>query len=112
MNARKRRAGDTVTFEGFEEICYVESGEPAATWLGVPLNIQGRPVGVMAVQDYEDGEAYGEEEKRILAFVATQTAVAIDRKRAQQALQESEQKFRALFEGSSQGVNGEGQRTF
>src|SRR5206468_6299265 len=35
---------------------------------------------------------------------ATQTALAIDRKRAQQALQESEHKFRALFEGSSQGV--------
>jgi len=70
----------------------------------VPLTIQGKPVGVMAVQDYEDGRAYGEEEERILAFVATQTALAIDRKRAQQALQESEHKFRALFEGSSQGV--------
>jgi PAS domain S-box-containing protein len=104
INARKRRVGDKVTFEGFEEISYVESGEPAATWLGVPLSIQGKPVGVMAVQDYKDGKAYGEEEKRILAFVATQTALAIDRKRSQQALRESEQKFRALFEGSSQGV--------
>jgi PAS domain S-box-containing protein len=104
MNARKKRVGDQVTFDGPEPICYYESGEPAATWLGVPLSIQGKPIGVMAVQDYEDGQAYGEEEKRILAFVATQTALAIDRKRAQQAVQESEQKFRALFEGSSQGV--------
>jgi PAS domain S-box-containing protein len=104
MNARKERLGDKVTFKGFEEICYVESGKPAATWLGVPLTIQGKPIGVMAVQDYRNGQAYGAEEKRILAFVATQTALAIDRKRGQQALQESEQKFRALFEGSSQGV--------
>jgi PAS domain S-box-containing protein len=104
MNARKHRVGGHVTFEGFEEIRYIESGEPAATWLGVPLSTRGTPFGVMAVQDYHDGEAYGEEEKRILAFVATQTALAIDRKRAQQALRESEQKFRALFEGSSQGV--------
>ena len=104
MNARKEHVGDQVTFKGFEEISYVESGEPAATWLGVPLTIQGKPIGVMAVQDYRDGRAYGAEEKRILAFVATQTALAIDRRRGQQALQESEQKFRALFEGSSQGV--------
>ncbi len=104
MNARKKRVGDKVTFKGFKEISYVESGEPSAIWLGVPLSIQGKPFGVMAVQDYQDAAAYGEEEKRILAFVATQTALAIERKRAQQALQESEQKFRALFEGSSQGV--------
>jgi PAS domain S-box-containing protein len=104
MNARKQRVGDKVTFKGFKEIRYVESGEPAATWLGVPLSVQGKSIGVMAVQDYRDGQAYGEEEKRILAFVATQTALAIERKRAQQALRESEQKFRALFEGSSQGV--------
>jgi len=104
MNARKQRVGDKVTFKGFKGIRYVESGEPAATWLGVPLSVQGKSMGVMAVQDYRDGQAYGEEEKKILAFVATQTALAIDRKRAQQALRESEQKFRALFEGSSQGV--------
>jgi PAS domain S-box-containing protein len=104
MNARKVTVGDKVTFRGFEEICYIESGEPSATWLGVPLAIRGKTVGVMAVQDYHDGKAYGTEEKQILGFVATQTALAIDRRRAQEALQESEQKFRALFEGSSQGV--------
>jgi PAS domain S-box-containing protein len=104
MNARKQLNGGKVTFEGFEDICYVESGEPSATWLGVPLSIQGKAIGVMAVQDYCDGQAYGEEEKQILAFVATQTALAIDRKRGQRALQENEKKYRALFEGSSQGV--------
>lgn len=104
MNARKKQAGDAVTFEGYEEIRYVESGAPAAIWLGVPLSVQGEPFGVMAVQDYVNPGAYGEEEKQILTFVATQTALAIDRKRAEQALRESEQKFRALFEASSQGV--------
>jgi PAS domain S-box-containing protein len=104
MSARKRRVGDTVTFEGFSDISYVESGRPAAIWLGVPLKNQKGAFGVMAVQDYRDPHAYGEEEKQLLTFVAAQTAIAIERKRSEQALRESEQKFRALFETSSQGV--------
>jgi len=104
MNARKRRVGDEVTFEGHPELRYIESGTPAAIWLGVPLSVGGRTFGVMAVQDYHDERAYGEEEKQILTFVAEQTALAIERKRAQQALGESEEKFRALFEATSTGV--------
>jgi PAS domain S-box-containing protein len=73
-------------------------------WLGVPLIVQDKRIGVMALQSYRDKQAYGEPEKQILMFVASQTAQAIERKRAEQALRESEEKFRALFEGSSQGV--------
>ncbi|HKX62585.1 MAG TPA: PAS domain S-box protein [Verrucomicrobiae bacterium] len=86
MNARKKQVGNEVTFEGFDEITYIESGRPAAIWLGVPLNIESKPIGVMAVQDYHDEKAYGEEDKQILTFVARQTALAIDRKRTQQAV--------------------------
>jgi PAS domain S-box-containing protein len=86
MNVRKRRVGNEVTFAGFEDIRYVESGQPAAIWLGVPLSLGGRPFGVMAVQDYHHPHAYGEGEKQILTFVAEQTALAIERKRAEQAL--------------------------
>lgn len=79
-------------------------GTPSAIWLGVPLIVRGRTLGVMAVQDYRDPQACGEEEKQILTFVAEQFALAIERKRAGQALRESEEKHRALFEASSQGV--------
>src|SRR4030095_13841092 len=57
-------------------------------WLGVPLTADGRTFGVMAVQDYHNERAYGDEEKQILTFVAAQTAVAIVRKRTEQALRE------------------------
>ena len=79
-------------------------GTPSAVWLGVPLAERGRTFGVMAVQDYINEKAYGEEEKQILTFVAGQVAAAIQRKRAEQALRESEEKHRALFEATSQGV--------
>lgn len=86
------------------EVVYIEKGSPTAVWLGVPLRVRGEIIGVMAVQDYENDQAYGPEEQQILGFVAEQTALAIERKRAEQALRESEEKFRALFEASSQGV--------
>lgn len=86
MNQRKRTVRGAVTFEGYEGISYVESGVPAAIWLGVPLCVEGVPLGVMAVQDYQDEQAYGETEKQILTFVAEQTALAIGRKRAQEQL--------------------------
>ncbi len=104
MNSRKRRAGEEVTFDGFPDLRYVEVGTPAAIWLGVPLSLGRQTFGVMAVQDYHEPQAYGEEEKQILIFVAGQTALALERKRAQQALRASEEKFRALFETSSAGV--------
>ena len=82
----------------------IASGTPSAVWLGVPLVVRGRTIGAMAVQDYFNTTAYAEEEKQILMFVAGQVASAIERKRAEQALRESEEKHRALFEATSQGV--------
>ncbi|HWN96363.1 MAG TPA: ATP-binding protein [Methylomirabilota bacterium] len=102
-NRRKQQVGESVLLEGLE-LPYTEAGEPAAIWLGVPLSVRGKTIGAMAVQDYQDEMAYGEDEKQLLTFVAGQIAWAIDRKRAEQALRESEEKFRALFEASSQGV--------
>lgn len=83
---------------------HLVGGKPSAIWLGVPLALRGMMIGLMAVQDYENPRAYGEEEKQILTFVAEQTALAIERKRIDQALRESEAKHRALFEASGQGV--------
>lgn len=62
------------------------SGTPSAIWLGVPLMVRGETIGVMAVQDYANPKAYGEEEKQILTYVAEQTALAIERKQAEQEI--------------------------
>jgi PAS domain S-box-containing protein len=49
-------------------------GVQSPVWLGVPLKIADSIIGVMAVQDYENEFAYGEDERMILVFVSEQIA--------------------------------------
>jgi PAS domain S-box-containing protein len=65
-------------------------GAPSLQWLGVPLTIADKTIGVLAVQTYTAGVHYGEAEERVLAFVSTQIAMAIERKRVAVALRDSE----------------------
>ncbi len=83
---------------------YAQTGHPSAIWLGAPLTAGGRTFGVMAVQDHHDSDAFGEEEKRILSFVAVQTSLTLERKRAEaelrahtERLRESEERFSKAF---------------
>jgi PAS domain S-box-containing protein/putative nucleotidyltransferase with HDIG domain len=62
-------------------------GVPSAIWLGVPLVIEGKTIGVMVVQHYSDPNAYGERDQHMLEYVSTQVANAISRKQADDALQ-------------------------
>lgn len=64
-----------------EKAGLARSGRNAKSWLGVPIVIHGRPVGVMAVQSYERDGAYDQEHLRILEIVAGQAAVAIENAR-------------------------------
>jgi PAS domain S-box-containing protein len=62
-------------------------GSVSVDWLGVPLNIEGKPLGVMAVQGYDERVRFGQNEIDILAFVSVQVANAIERKRAEEQIQ-------------------------
>ena len=73
-------------------------GAPSIDWVGVPLTIGDRPIGVLVAQTYTPGVRYGETEKHILQFVSTQVAMAIERKRTEDQLHDSERKYRLLFE--------------
>ena len=68
-------------------------GNPSPIWLGVPLIVDSKVIGVMVVQHYSDAKAYGEREKRILEFVSSQVAMVINRKRSEEALRESEKRY-------------------
>jgi PAS domain S-box-containing protein len=73
-------------------------------WMGVPLIVKDEVIGVMAVQSYTDPHRYGEEDLQILASVSDQVAIAIDRKRAETALIESEKKYKHLFDHAPAGM--------
>jgi two-component system, cell cycle sensor histidine kinase and response regulator CckA len=73
-------------------------GIPSPIWLGVPLSVASRTIGVMVVQHYSDAAAYGPIEQHMLEFVSSQVAKAIERKRSEEALRESEERFRQMFE--------------
>ena len=76
----------------------------AAQRLAAPLIVGGRALGVIALQDYARANAYGEEELRLLNFVAEQTAVAVQRRQAGEALAIAEQKYRSIFENALEGL--------
>ncbi|MDP8239797.1 MAG: PAS domain S-box protein [Candidatus Hatepunaea meridiana] len=72
-------------------------GDLSEIWLGVPLIIEGKTIGVMVVQDYSDSSAIGEREKEIIEFVSTQVAKAIEHKRAEENLQKGEDKLSGII---------------
>lgn len=74
------------------------TGTPPVSWLGVPLRLQGRPIGVIAIQVYHGNYRYTERDRDVLSFVADQIALAIDRQRAASSVRESELRYRSLFE--------------
>lgn len=86
-------------FEKLEKEGEVKSiGPPSIDWLGVPLKIGGKTIGVLTVQSYTEGVRYTEKEKEVLTFMAEQVAMAIERKHAAQALRKSEKQIRTLIE--------------
>jgi len=84
-----------------------------ASWLGVPMLVGNRVIGVICIQTYQP-RPYGGEEQLLLSTIADQVAVAVqnarlyetaarelsERRRTEQELRESEEKFRNLAEQS------------
>lgn len=67
----------------------VLSGTPSIDWLGVPLQTGGKTIGALVVQSYTEGVRYTDAEREILQFVSAQVAMAIERKRSDEALRET-----------------------
>ncbi|MEF2231716.1 MAG: PAS domain S-box protein [Pseudodesulfovibrio sp.] len=61
-------------------------GTAPAVWLGVPLKVKGTIIGAMAVQHYTNPAHYTRADVAFLEAVSEQVAMAIERKRTEEAL--------------------------
>jgi len=78
-------------------------GTLPAVWLGVPLRTPAETVGVLVVQHYEDEHAYSTRDLEFLSSVGDQIALAIESKRMEERLRESEEKYRTILESIEDG---------
>lgn len=89
-----------LTEDSFREL--VQQGEvelvgtSSPVWLGVPLKTPSETIGVLVVQHYEDEHVYTERDLEFLSSVGGQIALAIERKRAEDALRENAMRLQAL----------------
>ncbi len=60
------------------------TGLPSRSWLGVPMQVAEKVVGVISVQSYQPN-AFGERERELLATIADNVAVAIENARLYEA---------------------------
>src|SRR2546425_6188210 len=73
-------------------------GAPSIDWLGVPLKVKDRTIGVVVTQTYSEGVRYGESERDILTFVSSQMAMAIERKRVEDAWREQSELLQRIVD--------------
>ncbi len=72
-------------------------GQPAVSWLGVPMLVQERVVGVIAVQSYTSPGVYDDEHHRILLSIASQAGVAVENARLYQEARRRAEEMEALY---------------
>jgi len=62
------------------------STTPQNIWLGVPLKIEDKTIGAMAVQNYNNSNPHTEKDIKLMEFVSEQIATAIERKQAEEKI--------------------------
>jgi PAS domain S-box-containing protein len=80
------------------------AGGDAVDWLGVPLAVGDRVIGVLGVESDSRDVRLGEREKEVLQFVSTQIAMAIERSRAVAELRSSELRGKAIIDAALDAV--------
>lgn len=70
-------------------------------WLGVPLSISGRVMGILAVQSYSVNNKYTDKDLELLDFASSQIALAIQMATTREELQNQTARLNAIFESSS-----------
>jgi signal transduction histidine kinase len=61
-------------------------GTQSKVWLGVPLFADNKAVGAIVVQNYDNPEAYTENDLLMLEFISHQISISLERKKSEQEL--------------------------
>jgi diguanylate cyclase (GGDEF)-like protein/PAS domain S-box-containing protein len=79
-------------------------GTDSPIWLGVPLKTPAGVIGVLVVQDYENSDTYTYQDVELLSSVADQIAIAIERKRVEEKLRLSQERFDLITRATSDAI--------
>jgi signal transduction histidine kinase len=72
-----------------EEIDPQMAASKVVCWLGIPLFVGDKAIGLTVVQSYDAGIVYGAADQDLLSFVATQIANSLHRRRAAESLRQA-----------------------
>ncbi len=93
-----------VQLQSSGEITQASGDLTFSSWLGVPMQMQGRVRGVLVVQGYEPHVHYTENDADILGFVANHVGAALERQQAMEEIRNSEARYRSVIENVGVGV--------
>ena len=79
-------------------------GTVAKVWLGVPLLIADKVIGVIAVQSYTNPDQFTIQDLELLKFVADHIATTIAKKGSEESFQKEKAYLDQLFEGSPEAI--------
>jgi PAS domain S-box-containing protein len=89
-------------FQGLAAEGVIEHSEDFPTvWIGAPLMLEHRTIGLIALMSYKRKSPFDRTDLEILDFMSGQIALAIDRKRTEEKVNNQTARLNAIFESSS-----------
>ncbi|MDP9302811.1 MAG: GAF domain-containing protein, partial [Actinomycetota bacterium] len=82
--------------EAFEEVGIEMVGTPAKSYLGVPILVEGRAIGVISVQSTQQTGRFGESDTRLVSTIAANVGAAIQNARLYRETQRRASEMAAL----------------
>jgi PAS domain S-box-containing protein len=79
-------------------------GTDSVDWIGVPLMVGERVIGVMVIQSYTEGMVFTRANFNMMKFISTQVALAIEHKLDQQRITDALEYNKTLINSSSLGI--------
>lgn len=93
-----------VNRRGVQAIYRAEGVERIGTlpfyWIGIPMNIEDKVIGVLVAQTYDKKVIYTEQHRDVLTIIAGEIARVIERRRARRAIEASETRYRQIVDNA------------